>query len=552
MLSRRDLLRIAGQTYVASHLPAMDLSAPSRALRCINVVNFIREIEPRFEMDMMLPIREQMRLIRQHNLPATWLLQFDALVSGPFVPFLKEHMAEDHEVGFWFEMNERHCKAAGVEWRGRPGYEWDHIPSVAFTIGYTPEERVKLADTAMREFKRVWGRTPKSVASWNLDAFTMAHLTDRYGIDAYAVCRDQIATDGFTIWGAPIAGYYPSRESCWSPALDRKEQIATPVFRMLGQDPVYYYDCEWKLPDDRILREPDTMEPVWTSGRSPRFVRDFLAMIADAPTGRFAYAQLGQENTFPWPQQAEGYPPQMETLAALREKGEVHVETMGETGLRFKRAFKETPVQTQVQLSDPFGNTAPAETSVWYQSRFYRANLHFKGDLPYLRDLMVYSDRHPQPFLRQATRDHEVEQRALAILDGYHWAKAAEKPGAGAFFEVAGERLRLSGMPKIQEKGDTLIAELPIGKGRVLQLKFEEKRLTCRLTPENAPPLALSFEWEVEKAASVEITPERVDYKWQAFPYAVILREGRAQGSENGWKATSEKQGIVLDLAQKA
>ena len=132
-------------------------------------------------MDLFLPLQKQMELVLQHRLPTTWLLQFDAMVSGPFVEFLKANMAKDHEVGIWFEMNEMHCKAAGVDWRGRPGYEWDHYPSVAFTIGYTAEERIKLADTFMREFMKIWGYYPKSVASWNLDSITIAHLSEHYG-----------------------------------------------------------------------------------------------------------------------------------------------------------------------------------------------------------------------------------------------------------------------------------------------------------------------------------------------------------------------------------
>jgi hypothetical protein len=110
-------------------------------MRRINIVNFIRAIEPRFTTDLLLPAQRQMEIIVAHGPPATWLLQFDALVSGPFVPFLKQHMPANHEVGLWFEMNEMHCKAAGVTWRGRAGYEWDHIPHVAFTIGYTEDER---------------------------------------------------------------------------------------------------------------------------------------------------------------------------------------------------------------------------------------------------------------------------------------------------------------------------------------------------------------------------------------------------------------------------
>ena len=293
----------------------------NKAVRCINIVNFIRAIEPRFKTDLLLPVQKQMEIIKELQLPATWLLQFDALVSGPFVQYLKDNMAKSHEVGFWFEMNEMHCNAAGVKWRGRPGFEWDHFPNVAFTIGYSPEDRIKLADTAMAEFKKIWGKYPKSVASWNLDAITCAHLVDRYKVDAFAVCRDQIATDGFTIWGAPIAGYYPSKTNCWSPAVEPQNQINAPVFRMLGQDPVYYYNREYTMPDGKRHSAPDTMEPVWPSGQSPIFVERFLRMIGEAPTGQFAYAQLGQENSVPWNEQRAKPPSDRRSTRATRATG---------------------------------------------------------------------------------------------------------------------------------------------------------------------------------------------------------------------------------------
>lgn len=522
------------------------------AVRCINVINFIREIEPRFKMDMMLPIQKQMEIILKHKLPATWLLQFDALVSGPFVPFLKEKMAKDHEVGFWFEMNERHCKASDVEWRGRPGYEWDHIPHVAFTIGYTKDERVKLADTAMQSFKKVWGKYPSSVASWNLDSVTIAHLVEKYGVDAFAVCRDQIATDGFTIWGAPIAGYYPSKANCWSPALNRSQQISAPVFRMLGQDPVYYYDRYYTMPDGKRHGEPDTMEPVWPSGRSKVFVREFLEMIEESPTLGFAYAQMGQENTFPWDQQAEGYPPQMEALAALRDRGVVHVETMGDSGRRYQKEFRQTPAHAQVMLDDPFGNIEPS-ASAWYQSRFYRANLHMKGSLPYLRDLTVYSDRFKQPFLEEPTRLTEVEQRMPAVLDGYHWSK---KPGsdqdesAGGYFYLGDRRLRLSGRPKVKELGSSMEVRLPVQDGLELIVKFDEKSFSVRLSTKSDLPLTLSFEWDTKKAATQSVKPDRVEYHRDGFDYVAGVSAGVAETTTTGYKVTARNGRIELKMAQ--
>src|ERR1700759_1194304 len=90
--TRRELLMGSLKTFVVSSalrsLPAgaLDKEAP---LRSVNVINFIRAEEPREKMDLMLPVRKQMEIIKAHSLPATWLLQYDALVEGPFVEFLK-------------------------------------------------------------------------------------------------------------------------------------------------------------------------------------------------------------------------------------------------------------------------------------------------------------------------------------------------------------------------------------------------------------------------------------------------------------------------------
>lgn len=546
------MLKVSGQGILAAKLaPLVPFTMADPSLRCINVVNFIRGVEPRGPMDLMLPVANQMEILLEHKLPVTWLLQYDALVSGPFVAYLKANMRANHEVGAWFEINELHCKAAGVEWRGRPGYEWDHLPHVAFTIGYTPEERIKLADAFMVKFKELWKAYPASVASWNLDSITMAHLTERYGVDAFAVCRDQIATDGFTIWGAPIAGYYPSKTNCWSPALERKNQLASPVFRMLGQDPVYYYENGFPMPEGKRGSGPDTMEPVWPSGRSPEFIKNFLDMIANQPTLGFAYAQLGQENNFGWPEMAEAFPLQMKALADLRSNDKVHIETMGESGRRFKKEFRETPAQAQVMLKDPFGNTDRVERSIWYQSRFYRADLHLKGDLPYLRDLTVYSDHNPQPFLRKATRETDVEQRMPAVLDGYHWSKTpgSSEPGAGGYFMADGGRLRMTGEPVVRQDGSSLSVELAVTGGKILRIRFEEESMTLELTPSQTVELA--FEWYPSKAALKTVQPQSATFEWLGFGYTVQVT-GMAKTTSLGWTVMGPTGKLALDLAQRS
>ena len=88
--TRREIMAGAMKTAVAaSVLPSMASPATGSAARCVNIVNFIRAEEPREPCDLFQPVQEQMALIRKYRFPATWLLQYDALVEGPFVEFLK-------------------------------------------------------------------------------------------------------------------------------------------------------------------------------------------------------------------------------------------------------------------------------------------------------------------------------------------------------------------------------------------------------------------------------------------------------------------------------
>ncbi len=526
----------------------------TKPVRTVNVMNFIRAEDPRQKVDLIEPVREQMALIKAHTLPATWLLQYDALVEGPFVAFLKSQMPSTHEAGIWFEMNRKICDDAGVAWRGNPEWEWDYHVPVAYAIGYTPDERRRLADTAMATFKKIFGHEAKSVASWNLDAITLAHLSDHYGVDAFGNCRDQLATDGFTIWGAPIAGYYPSRQNAWSPAVEERNQIATPMFRLLGQDPVYYYDNQ--------LSYPDTMEPAWPSGQSKMFVDRFLAMIAHAPTQAFSYAQLGQENSFGWPVMSAAYAMQMDLLSRMRSADGIVVETMGATGRRFKRAYKTTPTQAQVMLEDPFGHTNPAERTLWYQSRFLRANLHFRGAEFYLRDLHVYSDRFPQPFLTETVRVHGIDQRMLAVLDGYHWSDGKLGHGytgakAGGHFvllspEGSETPLSMNGLPDVEESIPNLRANVPLEGGGSLSVLFKEREVEFALG--NAPShskLLLRFTWNVERSALQHVSAGRLDYRFQDFKYAVSIEDGIATKTARGVDiASTTHAGFRLRMAQ--
>ena len=66
----------------------------------INIVNFIRGAEPRHRwLDLVEPVRQQIRLMKEWDLPGTFLIQYDAMLREDMVSLLRELPAEQFEIG---------------------------------------------------------------------------------------------------------------------------------------------------------------------------------------------------------------------------------------------------------------------------------------------------------------------------------------------------------------------------------------------------------------------------------------------------------------------
>ena len=233
----------------------------------LNIINFVRGCEPRDPgIDLVEPVREQIALLKKHGLPGTFLLQYDAMEREDIVSLLRPLDPEQFELGIWMEMNRPHAAAAGLPWRGRPGFDWDWHANVGFTVGYTPREREALVDAIIGKFRATFHREPASVGSWMLDAHTLGYLSDRYSIVASCNCKDQWGTDGYTIWGGYWnQGYYPSRSNALCPAQHASRQIPLPVFRMLGSDPVTQYDLGLTDAGPIECQHVASLEPVYSN-----------------------------------------------------------------------------------------------------------------------------------------------------------------------------------------------------------------------------------------------------------------------------------------------
>ncbi|NMP37833.1 MAG: hypothetical protein GX051_06870 [Clostridiales bacterium] len=422
----------------------------------VNIINFIRGCEPRCEVDLKKPVFEQLKLLKKHGFRGTFLIQYDALVSEDFADVREELKASGHEIGVWLEIVKPLAEEAALEWRGR--YPWDWHADVGFSVGYTLEERGRLIDTLFHKFKEVFGYYPRVMGSWIIDAHTLKYASDKYGLDATCNCKDQWGTDGYTLWGAYYnQAYYPSINNVFCPAGSKKTQIDVPLFRMLGSDPVYQYDAGLDLNDGAAdIQGVVTLEPVYCGnggGGNPEWVDWYLAENFNGKCLAFSYTQAGQENSFGWDAMRDGLIYQFECFEQLKKDKKITVETLGESGRKYKAKYPLT-VPTAVTAESDWLESG--KKSVWYSCKNYRINIFCEDNTFFIRDAHVFDDAYRERYFDEICRDPVLKFDNLPLVDGNRWSGNGVR--AGLFFLKDGETLTYTDM--LYEEPDLGTAKL--------------------------------------------------------------------------------------------
>ncbi len=383
----------------------------------INIVNFIRAVEPREKVDLMKPVTEQIRLMKKHNLRGTFLLQYDALIMPEYSELLKELNSEQFEIGVWHEIVQPMAEKVGIEWRGR--FPWDWHAHCGFSVGYTKEEREKLIDVLFEDFKEIMGYYPRVFGSWFFDSHTVRYAYDKYGLDAVCNCKDQYGTDGYTLWGGYYGqGYYPSINNVFMPAQTAENQLDVPLFRMLGSDQVYQFDSGINVNSSEQKNQGViSLEPVYevAGGGLPEWVDWYMKENFNGECLTFGYAQAGQENSFGWDSMKDGLEYQFPLFERLQKEGRIEVEPLGDTGRWYKEKYKITPASA---ITAHTAYDDENKNSVWYSSRFYRINLYGDNGKLRIRDLHIFNENFPDPYENEVCIRNEAYYETLPVADG--------------------------------------------------------------------------------------------------------------------------------------
>jgi len=527
---------------------AKEAGASSSSPRIVNIINFIRQCEPRIEWiteDVLYEtVVEQIKIMKKFQLKGTFLLQYDALIDARYQKLLKGLPAEMFEIGAWWEIPQPLVENSGYRWRGR--FPWDWHADVGFATGYSPKERETLTDTYMADFKKVFGYYPKSVGSWFIDAHTLQYMYDRYGIVASCNCKDQIGTDGYTMWGGYWnQGYYPSKKNAYMPAQHAKNQIPVPIFRMLGSDPIHQYDNGLGGNSQRVV----SLEPVYKGGGGDADWCQwyFDAFVEGAAMG-YAYTQAGQENSFTWKKMSQGFNIQMPMIARLYKEGKIAVKTLGETGKWFKDNYKVTPPTSVTVLSD---HSKKNQKTVWFNSRFYRANLLWDQGTMRFRDIHLFDETVASDYLTKRGTSTQCDYYTLPVVDGFRWSSLQSV--AGLRLKSAGGLEVKGGTPTVDDSTDgELVVRWPIHspEGEIV-ITFNETSVS--VSAEGGKIDNWFLELSFDKKANLpfrKIESKKLSCTYKNAPYAISAIRGvftREAGS--GLRIMPEDNRIVLDFS---
>lgn len=532
----------------AGEKPAESAAAP----RIINIINFIRQTDYRVEnADSLLyeTVCEQVKLVNKYDLPATFLLQYDALINPLYQDLLKSKLNDHSEIGAWWELTQPQIEAAGIKWRGE--HSWVSHANIAFSTGYTKEERERLVDVYMAKFKEIFGTYPKSIGSWFIDAHTLGYMYDKYKIVASCNCKDQVGTDGYTLWGGYWnQAYYPSRVNAYMPAQTEEGQIPVPIFRMLGSDPIYQYDDGLGQERQGVI----SLEPVYEkAGMDRRWVDYFLESIVNRPCLAFNYAQAGQENSFTWSNMSKGLEMQIPILDSLRKENKIRVETLGESGAWFKECFKVTPATAVTTLTDVRGE---GNKTVWFNSRYYRANLLWEKGTFRFRDIHLFDESYKSAYLEKPGDGNQFLFYTLPVVDGFMWSEGLDRAGLRIVrLDKDGDKEELTlDHPVVTEIGkDTLVVSAEDSKGHAFKITFYETRFEVAALSKEA-----DFSWALElKAAAGKELPftviedKAVNASFDGFNYVITCEKGHIRKPESGsdyvFRMFPSDQEIVID-----
>lgn len=526
----------------------------------ITIVNFIRGWKPEnSNINLLETLKNQLEILDKRHLTATFLIQYDALVNPDFTKLLNRY-SNIIEIGAWFEIVKPLVEDAGMKWRGDKKNQWQSGAWIDFSIGYTPNEKRRLADTYMKNFRQVFGIYPQSVGSWIIDSTMLDYLKKKYNVSAAVICREQYGTDGYNLWGGGNS-YYPSRKNIFMPAQTEDMQIKVPVFRMLGPDPIYQYDAGLEYIKgiySHMESQPTyTLETIYPeTGSSDNWIHWFFKENFNGLCLSFGFAQAGQENSFGWQSISNGYIKQIDYISEEANQSKVQATTLHNLGEWYSSKYKITPATAIVALTD-WKNEG--RQSVWYYDKYYRVNFSREGNSFRVRDIHKFDERYMDRYLSQICQSERFYYNTLPIFEGNLWSGGHTLAGIRFYNKInfRMEELKFTNMTISEIDNSTLSILLNSITGDFEIICSEQNILFKFVTKELKSDWGLEMDWDEGRNFKgmpfKNIRTTSIDYHYDGYSYPFQLDNGSIKYTKGQNKIYFENVSncVSFDLGKK-
>ncbi|MBQ7580300.1 MAG: hypothetical protein IJU39_03220, partial [Clostridia bacterium] len=210
-----------------------------------------------------------------------------------------------------------------------------------------------------------------------------------------------------------------SKKNMFTPAQTKENMVKTPVFRLLGPDPVHNYDNEKYILSDGDRAVLYTLEPAWTSARRKDVVEWYDTTYYKNESLSFSCVQIGQENSFfeVGEKMLEALEMQIEVF---KSDPEVKFMTTGEMGRRFKESFAMTPAESVFASED--WSAGEKVQSLYYNCKNYMANLFRFEDRIFFRSIYLFDENVEEKYLSDPCETAYVAiYENLPVCDTVNW-----------------------------------------------------------------------------------------------------------------------------------
>jgi|GEM_PF-710193 hypothetical protein len=359
-------------------------------------------------------VLEQISILNRFNLPATWLIRFDALGNENIIQAIENRVTD--EKGLFLEVTPGWANEANVQYRRSDSW---HAAGSAFLTGYEREEREKLIDKSFERFKEVFGFYPKSVGAWWIDSFSLDYMQRKYGIISGLVVADQYTTDNYQIWGQYFSTpYYPDKKNALHPAQSLQNKIPVVLSQWAARDPINGYG-NGVFESTFSVQANDYID-------YHELGTDYFSKLIDLYTtqelNQFGAVVVGLENTYEWDKYGTEYANQIEVLTQKTKKGSLEVVTLRDFAAWYQKSFPELSPPQVIIADDPLGSFKKA---VWFMNPYYRAGWFYNADGSVFRDIRQYIEGEEEICFQKSCRDVNFATFATRVLDevtyGHKW-----------------------------------------------------------------------------------------------------------------------------------